>query len=121
MLGFITLMMAAAFLPIDELGLLIRICNNLCTVGIEILMLLIYKTEKIFWINGISYEEAVKAGSDRRKVYARKYVKHFGVFTLAFLLFSLIAQLLHIHWGIDLMLVVVGLVGCCLRTMRFKL
>lgn len=121
MLGFIAAAAVVSLLPIEDEGLFARIINNLCTVGIEILMFLIYKTEKIFWINGISYEEAVAAGSHRRRALARKYVKLFGIFGASFFLFSVIAQLLHLHWGIDVALVIAGMTACAFSTMRFQL
>lgn len=121
MIGFVAVVLAVSLLPIEDNELLVRIVNNLCTAGIEVLMLLIYKTEKVFWINGVSYEEAVEAGSDRRRAYAWRYVKIFGILTAAFFLYSLIAQILHLPWGIDVALVIVALTVCALYTMRFHL
>lgn len=121
MIGFTAAVMAVCLLPIEDKELLVRIVNNLCTVGIEVLMILIYKTEKVFWINGISFEEAVAAGSDRRRAYARRYVKLFGIMTAASFLYSFIAQLLHLPWGIDVALIIVGLTVCAFGSMRFRL
>lgn len=45
MLAFMAAVLGAALLPIEDEALLMRIVDNLCTLGIEALMLLIYKTE----------------------------------------------------------------------------
>lgn len=121
MLGFIAAVACVSLFPIEDEALLVRIIGNLCTLGIEALMLLIYKTEKVFWINGISYEEAVKAGSGRRRGLALRYVKFFGIFAAGFLLYSVIAQLLHLPWGIDIGLLIAGMLAFALGTLRFRL
>lgn len=121
MLAFMAAVLGAALLPIEDEALLMRIVDNLCTLGIEALMLLIYKTERVFWINGISFEEAVKAGSGRRRALAFKYVKFFGMFAAGFLLYSVIAQLLHLPWGIDIGLLCAGMLVFTLGALRFRL
>lgn len=121
-IGFTVLMTAAAFLPVRDAGLLVRIDNNLCMIGVVLLMLLIWKTEKVFWINGISFEEAVTAGSGRRRAFAWKHVKLFGVVAILYLLFSLIAQLLHFSFWIDIAVIMMGcLAAGIISAMRFKL
>ena len=55
-----------AFLPTDDGGLLTRIIMGWTAIAILLLMLMIYISEKVYWINGVTYEEAVEAGSARR-------------------------------------------------------
>lgn len=48
------------------------------SIGLYILMLIIYKGEYVCWINGgPSYEEAKLAGSEKRKEYARAHLDKF--------------------------------------------
>ena len=110
-----------AFLPTEDVGLIVRLLNNIMTIGIVILMFMIYKTEKVFWINGVSYEDAVEAGSERRRAYAMRYLKRFGIFAAGIFLYSFIAQMLQIPYGIDIAIGFVGIVACAFSTMRFKL
>lgn len=121
-LGFTVVLTAAAFLPVRDVGLLVRIDNNLCMAGVVVLMLLIWKTEKVFWISGISFEEAVEAGSDRRRAFAWKHVKLFGIFEAAFFLFSVIAQLLQLSFWLDIAVIMLGcLAAGAVSMIRFKL
>ena len=121
LIGFVVLIMLPSFLPTEDIGLIVRLIDIIMTISLEILMLIIYKTEKVFWINGVSYEAAVEAGSDRRRAYALRYVKRFGIFAATFLLYSVIAQVLRLPFGIDIAAVTVGIVVCAFSTMQFKL
>lgn len=120
MIGFMAGMLALAFLPIEDPHLAARVYDVACAAGIEVLMFMIYKTEKIFWINGVSYQEALEAGSDRRRAYALKYVKRFGILTVGTLLFSLLAQLLRLNILIDILVFVAGIMVCAFSTMKWK-
>lgn len=121
MIGFMAGIIGLPFLPIEAPHLTARICDFACVAGIEVLMLMIYKTEKIFWINGVSYEEALEAGSDRRRAYALKYVKRFGILTVGVFLFSLLAQLLGLPVVVDVLVLVAGIVVCAFSTIKLKL
>ncbi len=121
MAGYFALMISASFLPIKDNELQARIFYFLTAASIEVLMLIVYKTEKVFWINGIRYEDAVEAGSERRKALALRYVKRFGSLTLGIFLFSVGAQLLKLPCWVDLCVVIVAFVGCAFSTIRFKL
>lgn len=109
-----------AFLPIEDGHFLTRVLDVACAAGLEVLMLMMYKTEKIFWINGVSYEEALEAGSDRRRAFALKFVKRFGILTLGILLFSLLAQLLRLNVWIDILVMVAGIIACAFSTTKLK-
>ena len=83
---------------------------NVCILSVALLAFIIYKTGYVYWYNGISYEDAVKAGQERRKVYAWKHVRSFGGFALVFVVFSIIAQVCHISYWWDIVLGTVGIV-----------
>ena len=102
MLGFVIATFGVAFLPIEDGILLGRIVGNLCCMGTAILAYIIFKTECVYWYNGTEYEEAVKAGSERRREFAWKHFRRFGLFALAFLIFSVLAHLLQFPFRIDI-------------------
>lgn len=120
LIGFSVGITGLAFLPIEDSQLLARVLNVACVAGLEILTLMMYKTEKIFWINGVSYEEALEAGSDRRRAFALKFVKRFGILTLGILLFSLLAQLLGLDVWIDILVLLAGMIVCAFSTTKLK-
>ena len=104
-----------------ESQLLARITFNITSVSIVILLYVIFRTEKIFWFSGMTYEEAVQAGSLRRKTFAFRHLRVYGIFTVVFLLFSVIMQLFHISIWVDTVVFTAGLLFVAFFTMRIKL
>lgn len=121
MLGFAAALFALCFLPTEDEALLMRLICNLCTGGIALLAYIIYRTEYVYWYNGTEYEEAVAAGSERRKAFARKHFDRFAACALAYLAYSALAQALLWPWWIDLIVCFAGLVAAAFSTMKFKL
>jgi len=111
------------FLPeeIVTAGLITRIIDIFCALWIALLTFVIYKTEYVYWYNGITYEDAVKAGSERRKMYAFEHFKRFGGFAAAFTLFSVIAGYFCVPFWVDMIVLFVGEVYIALSSMRIKL
>ena len=108
MISFCVVSTGVCFLPVNP-TIMSRIVFNIC------------KTEYVYWYNGTSYEDAQKAGSDRRKAFAWKHVQAFGSFSLIFLLFSLISHILKFSLWIDILVVTVGIIVVAFRTIPFKL
>ncbi|MBE5963874.1 MAG: hypothetical protein E7252_02900 [Lachnospira sp.] len=118
--GFTGAMFLAGLLPLKG-DIITLVVSNIMTFEVAILAGIIYVTEKIFWYNGISYEEAVEVGSARRKAYAFKYFASFGIFALVFLGISVILYVLNVPVWVSLILLTVGIVGVAISTVRFKL
>ncbi|MDO5548137.1 MAG: hypothetical protein Q4F79_06580 [Eubacteriales bacterium] len=118
---FFIVLIGVSCLPIDDSRILVRIVDNACSLGITCLAFLIYKTEYVYWYSGTSYEDAQKAGSERRNCFAWEHFKKFGLFSLAFLLFSVLAQILQFPIWIDIVVLAVGLVAVACRTISISL
>lgn len=121
LIGFLALMLAICFLPVDNSAVITRLLANLCTLGMAHLTWLIWRTESVYWYNGVSFEEAEQAGSERRKTYALRHFRLFRLYALIALGISLVAHLLHLPWWIDFTLMCGGLVAAAFRTMAYKL
>ena len=123
MVIFLPALFSPALLPgeLAEPALIIRLLFVLCTTGITILTFIINKTEYIYWYSGMYYKQAAKAGSRRRKAYARAHFKRFAGFTLFHLLFTVAAHALHLHFGVDIAVFMVGLVSTAVSTIKIKL
>lgn len=121
LIGFCAICFGVVFLPIQEDDRIVRVVNNICTMGVALLAFIVYKTEYIYWYNGTSYEEALQAGKDRRKAFAWKIFKLFGMFALIFLVFSILAQILNINYWIDIVVLTIGIIVTAIRTMGVKL
>lgn len=113
--------MCMAYLPIHNTDILIRIIFNYTNVAITVLTIIMFINEKIFWYNGISYEQAVDAGSERRKAYALKHVKVFGAATLIYLIISLITGLFNMSFWADTIIYTLIIVIAAISTVKFKL
>lgn len=106
---------------IDNISLCIRLCMSICLLDIVILLYIIYKTEYVYWISGMDYEDAVLVGSKRRKIYAKKHLDRFLLFTLLYLLYTLSAQVLSITYWFDIIIFIVGLIITVISTFHFQL
>ncbi len=118
---YIAAVMCMAYLPIHNTDILVRIIFNFTNIAITALTIIMFINEKIYWYNGISYEQAVSAGSDRRKAYALKHVKVFGTATLIYLIISLITGLLNISFWVDTLIYTLIIVIAAVSTMKFNL
>ena len=121
MIAYVALMFLPILLPIKDEALLTRITLNLCNLGVVGLMALIYLNERIYWINGTSYEEAIAAGSYRRKLFAKRHLIRFLIAFIAYLLLSILFQFLNLKIWIDIVIFVILTIGAALSTMGIKL
>ena len=121
LLIFVATMFGCAFLPIENGAVLTRIVMNVCVLNIVLLAFIIYKTEYVYWYNGTEYKQAVEAGSERRKAFAKKHLKRFGMFALLYLVYSVVAQLIQVPYGVDIAVATVGMVVVAISTIKFKL
>ena len=121
LIGYMAAMFLPIFLPIDDYRLITRIVLNICSGGIVILCWMMYRNERIYWINGISFEKAKHATSDQRKEYALWYLRHFGNAALIFLIFSVAAQYLHLSIILDTLVVTALLIVVAVKSIKVKL
>ena len=77
MLGFLAGLAGMMFLPVEDGSLLTRAVIVYTAAAVALLAWIIWRTERIYWYNGTEYEDAVAAGSERRKRFAWQ---HFRIF-----------------------------------------
>ncbi len=118
---FFIIMFGTSFLPIKDGEILTRIVLNICIFSIVLLTFIIYKTEYVYWYNGTTYEEAVQAGSERRKIFAWKHLKKFAIFAIVYLITSIALDLLEVTIFIDVILVMLGSIITAISTITIKL
>ena len=78
-LALLLITWGTAFLPAEDYVLITAIVDNEITILIALLMYLMYKSQRVYWLSGTSYEEAVAAGSERRMSFRRAHLKIFTV------------------------------------------
>lgn len=90
-------------------------------VAIYLLMLLIYKGEYVYWINGgPSFEEARQAGSEKRREYARAHLDIFLKYTLLGLIYLPVSLILNFSMWIDILFIFMLIVIAALKTVGIK-
>lgn len=118
---FVAATLGISLLPTEDWQLMMRLIILLMAWGIAALAFIIWRTEQVYWYNGITYEEAEAAGSERRKDYAWRHLKVFGIYALGISVFVWGMQMLGASAWIDFTVGTIGLIvaGCC--TMPIKL
>ena len=121
-IGFIIALGGFAFLS----GLyfyqhIVRVSISVVTVGVTLLTFIIYKTQYIYWFNGITYDDALEAGEIRRKEYAMAHFRLFTIFSSLQVMFSLIMGILAITQWVDFAVSAVALCMVGIGTLKIKL
>ena len=114
-------LLGAAWLPIEELHLQILVTLNITSVMIALLLLLIWENERVYWISGVTFEQAKNASSQERRTYAWRHFKRFALFTLAFGLYSVLAWVLQFPYALSIILFIAGLTAAALSTNKIRL
>lgn len=91
------------------------------SLGTTVLICMIWINEKIYWINGVTFEEAMEATREQRKTFAFRHLKIFLWFAVPYFLFSCLSYGLGWNEWVDFALGCVGLIGCALATIPIKL
>ena len=121
LIGFVIAMLSICFLPVEDEAVLTRLLQNLCTLSIALLTWMIWRNERVYWYNGITFEEAEKAGSERRKEYAFRHFRLFGGYALVALAATMASHLACLPWWVDFTFICVGMIAAAFRTMKYKL
>lgn len=104
-----------------EEAIAVRISILLVLLALLLLFWIIYKTERIYWINGVSYKEAKVATSERRKAYALGHLNIFLKATVTFGVYCVIATTLDVHTGIDIAVFIIVIIVSVFKTFPIKL
>ena len=94
---------------------------NIITIGMTLLMYVIYVTENIYWMNGIEYEKALLVGSERRKDFALKHLNRIGMASLFGIIITVISVLFNWSQFITFPVIFVVFIIACISTINFKL
>ena len=118
---FVAALAGVMLLPLEDGALVSRLILLLMLWWIQALTVQIFLTEQVYWYNGVEFEDAKAAGSERRRAYAWAHVKRCGWATLLGTAVTLLAQLLRWPVWLDMIAVFVLLMAAAFSTIRFKL
>ena len=107
---FLALMVGIILIPAENEQLPMRLIMLLMVWYMAALSFQVWRTEQVYWYNGTTFEDAEAAGSERRKEFAWRHFRIFGMFALLMTVLSCAAQLLGGSAWIDF---TVGTVGIC--------
>lgn len=86
-----------------------------------LLFYIIYKTERVYWITGVAYEEAKQASSEQRKRYALAYFHRVLIAFIITVLYCLVGSWLQFTTVGDIVAVTILLLGVTISTVTIKL
>ena len=121
LLIYLVLIFTVSFIPAADESQPIRLVMLLTAWYMAGLTFYIWRTERIYLYNGTTYEEADAAGRERRKAFAWRHFRIFGMFALLMTVLSCGMQLLGWPVWSDFTLGTVGLCAACFMTIPIKL
>lgn len=93
----------------------------LTVVSLYLLMLIIYKGEYVYWINGgPTYEEAKEAGSEVRKKYAKEHLDIFFKIMKVTLVYGVISFLLKLSIWVDIPFITLNVMVAAFATLSIN-
>lgn len=119
--AYLALLLGIAFIPGMNERLVMRLIMLLTAWYMAAMSFHVWRTEQIYWYNGTSFEDAEAAGSGRRKAFAWKHFRIFGVYALLMTVLSCTMQLLGWSAWIDFAAGTVGICAACFMTIPIKL
>lgn len=118
---YVAVVLVLPFLPLGDETVFSRMLLLFTVWGMAGLAYIVYRTESVYWYNGTTYEDAVAAGSDRRRAFAMAHLKCFTLCALLVSALCLLCYILSWPFWVDMTLGFLGLIVAALYTMKFKL
>ena len=120
LIGFLAAMFSLSFLPIENTKLITNLCILMCTAGVTLLLYIVYRYDKIYWINGVMYEDAVKWSRQQRDRFTWRHFEVFGKFLCLHIVFALISHFFNFPLWIIITVPTIGLIITAISTIRIK-
>lgn len=116
-----SLLIGAGVLSVWKDFLPLVLVANIITIGMTLLMYIIYKTENIYWMNGVEYEQALLAGSKRRKAFALKHLNRIGRATILGMIITSAGLLFDWSQFITSPIIFICFIVACISTVNIEL
>ena len=116
LLGFVPIIM---FVPDGKIA--VKLVMWYTSVMITLLMLLIRNTDSVYWINGVDFKTAEKAGYEKRMEFAQAHLDKFSKHTVFFTIYAVIGYFLGFGALLDTVVFTVSLVAVAFSTINIRL
>ena len=126
MIGYLLLLIVIAMIigrlePHIGVKALVQLMLHLTNVFLLALFWMIYKTQRVYYINYVRYKDAAAASEEERKAFALKHFDAFRSAALIFLIYGGGSFLLSFPSWLDTVVYCVVLIGAALKTVPYKL
>ena len=108
-------------MPFQDDALMIRLIFNSCSIFVTVLMYIVYKTDKIYWLNIVSSEDIARSDYQRQKIYTKKLFKRFAKFAAGYLVLSLLLHIIGISMLVDVIVFMIGFIAITFSSTTIKL
>ena len=108
------------FLPNLDKSIFIKIELMLIDIWLLTLFYIMYKKESIYWINGITYNEAKNMTSEHRKKYALDHLIVFLKATIISFVYCIISYILDFSSLIDIVVLALIIIIAAIKTIPIK-
>lgn len=112
------------FVPIFRIGdgaVVTRLTLWYTSVMMTVLTVIIRNYDKVYWINGVMFEDAEKAGYDKRMEFAQRHLDKFLKHTVLYTIFTLASYFLGWSLWIDIVVFCVSLIWTAVSTINIRL
>ena len=99
---------------------LVNVEMMLINIALLILIYMIYRTESIYWINGMSYKEAKSMSSEKRKKYAWEHLIIFFQGTIISILYCIFSYFIKVPMPLDIIILTFIIIISAFRTIPIK-
>lgn len=93
-------------------------CTNLFLISF---FFMVYKTERVYYINYIPYKMAQEATKEERKAFAYKHLKVFSIATIISIIYLIISLVFQYSIGVDVGVWTVIIIISAIKTIPFRL
>lgn len=108
------------FYPNISSSILVKVEIMLINIALLVLFYIMYKTESIYWINGMSYNNAKSMSSEKRKKYAWEHLIMFLQGSIISLIYCIISYFINIPAPIDIIILTIVIIVSAIRTIPIK-
>ncbi len=108
------------FLPDNNINFLTNISMLYVSAMIAALSYYMYRYDKIYWINGVMFEDAVKMTRQQRDRFTWRHFEVFGKFLCLHIVFALITHFFNFPLWTIITVPTIGLIVTAISTIRIK-
>ncbi len=109
------------FLPIEDTALITNLSLLYCSAGITGLIYIIYKYDRIYWLTGVFFDDALKLTRQQRDEYTYAHFVKFRNCFIIHLVFAVASQFFNFPMWAIITLPMILLIATAISTIKIKM